>query len=186
MTIKHYLNNDFPAAVVVFLISLPLCLGIAIASGAPVFAGVIAGIAGGIIAGLLSGSNLSVSGPAAGLVIIVLSAITQLGSYPTFLLCVVLAGLLQIILGFARTGGIGHFAPASVIKGMLCSIGIILILKQLPHAFGNDLNFEGDQRFFQAAGNNTFTEIFQSFNHVTPGALLLAVVSVETWQLLLP
>src|SRR6478609_446416 len=178
MSIKRYFNFDFPPAVVVFLIALPLCLGIALASGAPMFSGIIAGIAGGIIAGFFSGSNLSVSGPAAGLTTIVLAAITEVGSFPIFLCCVVLAGLLQIALGFIRAGGIGHFVPVSVIKGMLCSIGIILILKQLPHAFGYDTDFEGDEMFIQGDGRNTFTEILQAFDYITPGALLLSVISI--------
>src|SRR6478736_297186 len=178
MSIKRYFNFDFPPAVVVFLIALPLCLGIALASGAPMFSGIIAGIVGGIVAGSLSGSNLSVSGPAAGLTTIVLSAITELNSYPVFLMCVVLAGLFQVALGFVRAGGVGHFVPVSVIKGMLCSIGIILILKQLPHAFGYDTDFEGDEMFIQRDGRNTFTEILQAFDYITPGALLLAIISI--------
>lgn len=178
MNIKQYFSYDFPASVVVFLVALPLCLGIALASGAPMFAGIIAGIVGGIVAGSFSGSNLSVSGPAAGLTTIVLASITELGSYQTFLLSVVLAGLLQIVLGFIRAGGIGHFVPVSVIKGMLCSIGIILILKQLPHAFGYDIDFEGDEMFVQGDGRNTFTEIMEATSYITPGALLLASVSI--------
>ena len=178
MNVRQYFSYDFPAAVVVFLVALPLCLGIALASGAPMFAGIIAGIAGGVVAGSLSGSNLSVSGPAAGLTTIVLAAITDLGSYPTFLLCVVLAGLLQIALGFLRAGNIGHFVPIAVIKGMLCSIGIILILKQLPHALGYDSDFEGDENFIQGDGRNTFSEILESLNYITPGALLLTIVSI--------
>lgn len=178
MSIKRYFNYDFPSAVVVFLIALPLCLGIALASGAPMFAGIIAGITGGIVAGFLSGSNLSVSGPAAGLTTIVLAAITEVGSYPVFLLCVVLAGLFQVVLGFIRAGGIGHFVPVSVIKGMLCSIGIILILKQLPHAVGYDIDFEGDEMFVQGDGRNTFSEILEALNYITPGALLLAAISI--------
>jgi len=178
MNIRQYFSYDFPSALVVFLVALPLCLGIALASGAPMFAGIIAGIAGGVIAGFFSGSNLSVAGPAAGLTTIVLSAITELGSYPTFLLAVVLAGLLQIILGFVKAGTIGHFVPVSVIKGMLCSIGIILILKQLPHAFGYDKDFEGDEMFVQGDGRNTFTEIMEAANFITPGALLLAGISI--------
>src|SRR6187402_1487630 len=178
MNIKQYFSYDLPASVVVFLVALPLCLGIALASGAPMFAGIIAGIVGGIVAGSLSGSNLSVSGPAAGLTTIVLSAITELNSFPVFLMCVVLAGLFQIVLGFVRAGGVGHFVPVSVIKGMLCSIGIILILKQLPHAFGYDVDFEGDEMFIQGDGRNTFTEILEAFNYITPGALLLATVSI--------
>ena len=178
MNIKQYFSHDLPAAVVVFLVALPLCLGIALASGAPMFSGVIAGIIGGIVAGFLSGSNVSVSGPAAGLTTIILASITELGSYPAFLLCVVLAGVIQIILGYARAGIIGHFVPVSVIKGMLGSIGIILILKQIPHALGHDANFEGDQSFMQLDGTNTFSALVQAFSFVTPGAVVLALVSI--------
>ena len=178
MNIKQYFSYDLPAEVVVFLVALPLCLGIALASGAPMFSGVIAGIIGGIVAGFFSGSNVSVSGPAAGLTTIVLASITELGSYPVFLLCVVLAGVMQIMLGYARAGVIGHFVPVSVIKGMLGSIGIILILKQIPHALGYDANFEGDQSFLQLDGENTFSALVQAFSFITPGAVLLALVSI--------
>ena len=125
-----YLKNDLPAGLVVFLVALPLCLGIALASGAPLFSGIIAGIIGGTVVAFTSGSALSVSGPAAGLTVIVLNAIGTLGSYDVFLLAVVLAGLIQIILGFLKAGVIGYYFPSSVIKGMLAAIGIILILKQ--------------------------------------------------------
>jgi MFS superfamily sulfate permease-like transporter len=131
-----YLKEDLPAGLVVFLVALPLCLGIALASGAPLFSGIIAGIVGGIVVAFASGSALSVSGPAAGLTVIVLNGITTLGSYDQFLVAVVLAGILQIILGFLKAGVIGYYFPSSVIKGMLAAIGIILILKQLPIAIG--------------------------------------------------
>ena len=133
-----YLQNDLPAGLVVFLVALPLCLGIALASGAPLFSGIIAGIVGGIVVAFASGSSLSVSGPAAGLTVIVLNAITQLGSYEIFLLAVVLAGLIQIALGYLKAGAIAYYFPSSVIKGMLAAIGIILILRQIPHALGYD------------------------------------------------
>lgn len=133
-----YLKNDIPASIVVFFVALPLCLGIALASGAPLFSGVIAGIIGGVVVGALSGSRLGVSGPAAGLAAIVLVAITDLGGYENFLLAVVIAGAFQIILGFAKAGIIGYFFPSSVIKGMLTGIGIIIILKQIPNFFGYD------------------------------------------------
>ena len=139
------LQADFPAAIVVFLVALPLCLGIALGSKAPLFSGIIAGIVGGIVIGLLSGSSLSVSGPAAGLIAIVASAILQLPSFETFLLAVVLAGFMQLILGFAKAGILGDFVPNAVIKGMLAAIGIILILKQIPHLIGYDADFEGDE-----------------------------------------
>ncbi len=130
------LRYDFPASIIVFLVALPLCLGIALASGAPLFSGVIAGVVGGVVVGLLSGSNLGVSGPAAGLAVIVLSAINELGSFEVFLFAVVLSGLIQLILGFARAGVIGYYFPGSVIKGMLAAIGILIILKQIPYAMG--------------------------------------------------
>ncbi len=131
-----YLKEDLPAGLVVFLVALPLCLGIALASGAPLFSGIIAGIVGGIVVAFASGSALSVSGPAAGLTVIVLNGITTLGSYDQFLVAVVIAGILQIILGILKAGVIGYYFPSSVIKGMLAAIGIILILKQLPIAIG--------------------------------------------------
>jgi len=133
-----YLKDDLPAGLVVFLVALPLCLGIALASGAPLFSGIIAGIVGGILVATVSGSALSVTGPAAGLTVIVLNGITDLGAYDTFLLAVVIAGMLQIILGFLKAGIIGYYFPSSVIKGMLAAIGIILILKQAPLAIGYD------------------------------------------------
>lgn len=133
-----YLKEDLPAGLVVFLVALPLCLGIALASGAPLFSGIIAGIVGGIVVASVSGSALSVTGPAAGLTVIVLNGITDLGSYDIFLLAVVMAGIIQIILGFLKAGIIGYYFPSSVIKGMLAAIGIILILKQAPLAIGYD------------------------------------------------
>ena len=133
-----HLKDDIPAGLVVFLVALPLCLGIALASGAPLFSGIISGIIGGIIVAMFSGSALSVTGPAAGLTVIVLNGITDLGSYDVFLLAVVIAGILQIILGFLKAGVIGYYFPSSVIKGMLAAIGIILILKQAPLAIGYD------------------------------------------------
>ncbi len=177
LTFKH-IKNDLPSGLVVFLVALPLCLGIALASGAPLFSGIIAGIVGGTIVAFTSGSALSVSGPAAGLTVIVLNAITQLGSYEVFLLAVVLAGLIQIALGFLKAGIIGYYFPSSVIKGMLAAIGIILILKQLPHAVGYDKDNEGDFDFIQADGQNTFSEILNSINHIHPGAVVIAAISL--------
>ncbi len=173
-----YLKNDLPAGLVVFLVALPLCLGIALASGAPLFSGIIAGIIGGTVVAFTSGSALSVSGPAAGLTVIVLNAIGTLGSYDVFLLAVVLAGLIQIILGFLKAGVIGYYFPSSVIKGMLAAIGIILILKQIPHAVGYDKDNEGDENFFQLDGENTFSEIFASLNHIHLGAVIIAAISL--------
>jgi len=173
-----YLKNDLPSGLVVFLVALPLCLGIALASGAPLFSGIIAGIIGGTVVAFTSGSALSVSGPAAGLTVIVLNAIGTLGSYDVFLLAVVLAGLIQIILGFLKAGVIGYYFPSSVIKGMLAAIGIILILKQIPHAVGYDVDNEGDFDFIQADGHNTFSEIFYAFNYIHPGAVIIAAISL--------
>ena len=179
MHLRNYWYTDFLSSVVVFLVALPLCLGIALASGAPLFSGLLAGIIGGIIVGVLSGSPLSVSGPAAGLTSIVAASILDLGSYQAFLFCVVLAGVFQIILGFAKAGSIGHFFPTSVIKGMLAGIGLILILKQIPHAVGYDADFEGDESFFQGDGRNTFSEIIEAWNYLTPGAIFIAFVSIS-------
>lgn len=178
MRLRNFWSADFPSSIVVFLVALPLCLGIALASDAPLFSGLLAGIIGGIVVGSLSGSPLSVSGPAAGLSSIVAAAIFDLGSYETFLVAVVMAGVLQILMGYAKAGSIGHFFPASVIKGMLAGIGLILILKQIPHAVGYDVDFEGDESFIQKDGRNTFSEILESFDYVTPGAIVIAFVSI--------
>lgn len=178
----NYLANlkyDLPAGVVVFLLAVPLCLGIALASGAPLFSGMIAGIVGGIIIGLLSNSHTSVSGPAAGLTAVVLVAIQQLGAFDVFLLAVVLAGLMQIALGFVHAGTIANFFPSSVIKGMLTGIGIIIILKQIPHALGYDKTAEGDESFFQASGGNTFSSLWESITEfIHPGATLASLLAI--------
>jgi MFS superfamily sulfate permease-like transporter len=171
-------SSDLPASLVVFLVALPLCLGVALASGAPLFSGIIAGIVGGIVVGFFSGSQLSVSGPAAGLTTIVLASIGKLGSYEVFLSAVVLAGLLQVALGFLRAGSIGNYFPSAVIKGMLAAIGLILILKQIPHAFGYDKDYEGDESFFQTDGENTFSELLAAFNYLNPGAIIISIVSL--------
>ncbi|MFN5168394.1 MAG: SulP family inorganic anion transporter [Cyclobacteriaceae bacterium] len=176
--LREHIVSDLPASIVVFLVALPLCLGIALASGAPLASGLIAGAIGGIVAGFLSKSSLAVSGPAAGLTTIVLSSIQDLGSFPAFLACVVVAGLLQIGLGYARAGVVGHFFPISVIKGMLAAIGLILILKQIPHALGYDADYEGDESFIQPDGQNTFTEILQAIRHPTPGAIVVSTISL--------
>src|SRR6187549_2483092 len=133
-----YLKNDFPSSIVVFLVALPLCLGISLASGAPFFSGIISGIIGGVVIGLLSGSKLSVSGPAAGLAALVLSAITNIGAFDLFLCAVLIAGIIQILISVAKLGGIAIYFPSSVIKGLLTSIGILIIAKQIPHAVGYD------------------------------------------------
>lgn len=172
------LKYDLPASLVVFFVAVPLCLGIALASGAPLFSGIIAGIVGGIVVSLISGSPLGVSGPAAGLAVIVLNAITDLGAFDTFLVAVVLAGLIQIILGILKAGVIGYYFPNSVIKGMLSGIGIIIILKQIPHAFGYDADPEGDFAFFQTDGHNTFSELFYMLNYISPSAVIISVISL--------
>lgn len=182
------LRYDFPSSMVVFFVAVPLCLGIALASGAPLFSGIIAGIVGGIVVGAISNSQLGVSGPAAGLTVIVLTAIQQLGSFEVFLVAVVLAGLIQIGLGLVRAGIIGYYFPTSVIKGMLTAIGIIIILKQIPHAFGYDADYEGDMAFAQADGHNTFSELFYMLQGITPAALLISSVGLAIilfWDLYL-
>ncbi len=173
-----FLKNDIPASIVVFFVALPLCLGIALASGAPLFSGLIAGIVGGIVVGSLSGSQIGVSGPAAGLAAIVLTAIGALGGYENFLLAVVIGGVIQLIFGFLKAGIIGYYFPSSVIKGMLTGIGIIIILKQIPHFFGYDADPEGDFSFFQVDGENTFSEIFVMFSNISLGPTIIAIVGL--------
>ncbi|MFB0925599.1 MAG: SulP family inorganic anion transporter, partial [Vicingaceae bacterium] len=172
------IKQDLPASIVVFFVAVPLCLGIALASGAPLFSGLISGIVGGIIVGALSNSSLGVSGPAAGLAVIVLTAIQTLGVFEVFLLAVVLAGILQIIMGLLKGGVIGYYFPSSVIKGMLTGIGIIIILKQIPHAFGYDADYEGDLTFEQADGENTFSELFNMLDYISPGAVIVSIISL--------
>ena len=171
------LRYDLPASIIVFLVAVPLCLGIALASGAPLFSGIIAGIVGGIVVGALSGSQLGVSGPAAGLAVIVLTAINELGAFEIFLMAVVLGGVFQLILGFMRAGIIGYYFPSSVIKGMLSGIGIIIILKQIPHAFGYDNDYEGSLAFKAPGGENTFSQLFTMFEAISPGALVITSLS---------
>lgn len=172
------IKSDLPASIVVFFVAVPLCLGIALASGAPLFSGIISGIIGGIIVGIASKSPLGVSGPAAGLAVIVLTAIGTLGSWPAFLLAVVIAGFIQLALGFAKAGFIAYFFPSSVIKGMLTGIGLLIILKQIPHAFGYDKDPEGDDAFLQSDGGTTFSGIENALNSITPGAILIAGISL--------
>ncbi len=180
-----HLKDDLPAGLVVFLVALPLCLGIALASGAPLFAGLISGIIGGLVVAALSDSPLGVSGPAAGLAVIVLNAITELGGFEVFLVAVVLAGVIQLIMGFAKAGIIAYFFPSSVIHGMLAGIGVIISLKQIPHALGYDKVPEGDFSFNQSDGYNTFGELFHVLNFVSPGVLVVSLVSLVillTWE----
>ena len=175
-----FLKTDMLSGMVVFLVALPLCLGIAVASGAPPFAGIITGILGGIVVGMLSSSHVSVSGPAAGLIAIVVAAITDLG-FETFLVAVVLAGVFQLALGFAKAGAISSYFPSGVIEGMLTAIGIIIIKKELPHAIGYDKEHEGDFFSYQlmdASDKGIFTEIVHSFNYAHTGAIIVTVVSL--------
>ncbi|MFT4752729.1 MAG: MFS superfamily sulfate permease-like transporter [Salibacteraceae bacterium] len=172
------LKSDLPSSIVVFLVAMPLCLGIALASGAPLYAGIISGIIGGIVVGSLSGSALGVSGPAAGLAVIVLTAINDLPSYEIFLVAVILAGIIQLVMGYIRAGIIGYYFPSSVIHGMLTGIGILIFLKQLPHAFGYDADSEGDMEFLQSDGHNTFTELYYMLENITPGAMIITAVSL--------
>lgn len=171
------LQSDIPASIVVFLVAMPLCLGIALASGAPLFSGLIAGMIGGIVVGALSGSSLGVSGPAAGLAVIVLDIITGLG-FETLLVVVVLAGIIQVILGYVKGGVIGYYFPSSVIMGMLSGIGIIIFMKQIPHALGYDKDPEGDLAFQQPDGETTISELFNIVEYISPGALIITLVSL--------
>lgn len=183
------LRHDAPASLVVALVALPLCLGIALASGAPLFSGVVAGIVGGIVVGAVSRSPLSVSGPAAGLTVIVLTAIKDMGTFNAFLTAVILAGCLQVVFGVLRAGIVSDFFPASVIKGMLAAIGLILILKQIPHAVGYDADYEGDDSFMQPDGENTFSTVWHLWDYnMLPGALFISISSLiflfmwDKWQ----
>lgn len=179
-------RNDLPSSLVVFLVALPLCLGVGLAStnvegmnGLPnVFSGIIAGIIGGVVVGSLSGSRVGVSGPAAGLITIILAALVTLGSFETFLVAVLIAGVVQVIAGFTGLGIIADYFPNTVIKGMLAAIGITLILKEIPHAVGYDKDFFGDESFFQMDGHNTFSELMYAFGSLTPGAIIISVISV--------
>ncbi len=167
MKLFNYWKKDLPASLVVFFVALPLCLGIALASGAPPFAGLIAGLVGGVLVGYLSGSSIGVSGPAAGLVVIVFNAITELGSYELFLTSVILAGIIQILLGVFRAGVIGYYFPSAVIKGMLSAIGIMIFVQQIPLAFG----FSGDV-------NTDRINLSGLHDQITPGAILISVISL--------
>ncbi|MFD2919480.1 SulP family inorganic anion transporter [Terrimonas rubra] len=169
------LGSDIPASIVVFLVALPLCLGVALASNAPPFSGIIAGIAGGVVVGLMSKSHLSVSGPAAGLTAIVAAAIALVPSYEVFLVAVVLAGVLQLILGIAKLGIIGDYVPNSVIKGMLAAIGLILILNQVPHLLGDDSHFMSDEGVIPEKGN-IFQNFFSAFGNINSTALIIGGV----------
>jgi MFS superfamily sulfate permease-like transporter len=178
---KKYFSSigaDLPASIVVFLVAIPLCLGIAVASGVSEMSGIVAGVVGGMLVGLLSGSQLSVSGPAAGLTAVVAASLMKLPSVEAFFLAVVIAGVFQIIMGVVKLGGIGNYVPNSVIKGMLAAIGIILILKQLPHLVGYDKDYEGDETFIQLSGENTFSSFVNSLNAFTPIAFFIGIVGL--------
>lgn len=193
------ITSDLSASVVVLLVAIPLCLGIALGSGAPLFSGIIAGIVGGIVVGIASGSSLSVSGPAAGLTVIVATAILKLQVFEAFLLAVVIAGVIQLILGYVKAGVIGDYIPNAVIKGMLAAIGLILILKQVPHLIGYDADFSGDENFSQGNDENTFSGLWNAVNYITPSAVVIGgsallilifwsrpVISSNKWLQLVP
>jgi len=175
--VRKNLKYNLPSSIVVFLVALPLCLGIAMASGAPLFAGLLTGIIGGLVIASISGSQLSVSGPAAGLTVIVFGAISTLG-YNTFLLAVVLAGVIQLILGLIKAGTIGNYFPSAVIEGMLAAIGIIIILKQIPHALGYDADFFGSESFKQLNGENTLRALESAVNAISMGAFVITLISL--------
>jgi MFS superfamily sulfate permease-like transporter len=170
-------KKDFQSSLVVFLVALPLCLGIALASNVPLSAGIFAGIIGGIVVGAISGSSLSVSGPAAGLTVIIASTLQVTGSFEALALAIFLSGIFQIIFGLIRVGAIGDYFPSSVIKGMLAAIGIILILKQFPHAVGFDADFMGDESYFEDSGRNTFSQLIYALNLFHPGAVVISLIS---------
>lgn len=169
---------DVPAGVVVFLVALPLCLGIAVASGAPLIAGVVAGVVGGLVVGALSGSPLMVSGPAAGLTPIVLLGIERVGGFERLLPAVVLAGGLQLLLSAGRAGIVAYYMPSSVIKGMLAGIGLTLVLKQVPHAVGYDADAEGDLSFIEPSGGTTLSTLVESLQQIQPGAVAVALLGI--------
>lgn len=186
---KHILSSwkqDLPASLVVYLVALPLCLGVAFAStdvkgidGLPnIFSGIIAGMVGGIVVGALSGSRLGVSGPAAGLITIVAGAIATLGSFEGLILAVFLSGLIQIAAGYLKAGVIGHYFPSSVIKGMLAAIGLTLILKEIPHILGYDKDPMGQMDFINQDGHNTFSELMYAYQYVSPGAVIIGLISL--------
>lgn len=179
------LKHDFPAGVVVFLVALPLCLGVALASGAPLFSGVVAGIVGGIVISVLSGSQLSVSGPAAGLTAITFSAIQELGQFETFLLAGLIAGAIQLTLGYIGAGAISSFIPNSVIRGMLVAIGLILIIKQIPHAVGYGVDLIVDETYAPESPASLLHEIARAMDYISWGATAVcvgAILIVLTWD----
>ena len=184
---SNFLTHDGLAGVMVFLVALPLSLGIALGSGAPLFSGVIAAIAGGLVVSVISQSEVSVSGPSAGLAMIVFTAIADVGSFRGFLAAVVLSGLLQCVFGAFRLGFIANYVPYSVIKGMLAGIGLLIILKQIPHALGRDVDYMGDFHFLDVGGNNILSDIASAVASAAPGAVIIFVLSITvliawTWM----
>jgi MFS superfamily sulfate permease-like transporter len=174
----RHLKDDIPAGIVVFLVALPLCLGIALASGAPLFSGLISGLVGGLIVSWLSGSQLAVSGPAAGLTVIVFNAIETIGSFQGLLVACVLAGVMQLVLGFLRAGIIGAFFPSAVIEGMLAAIGLILIIKQVPHATGYHTSYEGDESYMKETAHSSFMDLLDAFSGISPGSVVISAVAL--------
>lgn len=168
--------RDYLAGLVVFFVALPLCLGIALASNAPLASGLVSGVIGGIVVGFLSGSHTSVSGPAAGLAAVVAAQIATLGSFESLLAATVIAGVLQIVIGLSRGGLIALFFPSSVIKGLLAAIGVLLVLKQIPHILGHDPDPEGEMSFVQPDGRNTLGELLETFYDLHVGAATVGLV----------
>lgn len=177
ITFKHF-KNDSLSSLVVFLVAIPLCFGIALASGAPLFSGLVTGIIVGIVVALLSGSQLAVSGPAAGFAVIVYNAIEDIGFFEGFLVAVVLAGVIQLILGYLKTGTIGNYFPSSVIKGMLAAVGILLIIKQIPHIFGYDEDYLGSLNFWQNKDENALSTLFSAPQNIDLTAFIISMVSL--------
>lgn len=172
------LGRDLVAGVVVFLVAVPLCLGIALASGAPIMSGLVSGIVGGIVVGLMSGSSISVSGPAAGLAAIVFAQIRDLGTFEAFLLAVMIGGALQVVLGAVRAGALANYFPNNVIKGLLAAIGVLLVLKQVPHLVGYDADYEGDMSFGRIGGGTTVSDLGQALKAFVPGAMAVGFASL--------
>ena len=171
------LKSDFTSSIVLFLVALPLCLGIAVASDAPLMSGVIAGIFGGIFISSLTKSPLAIAGPAAGMSIIVANGIYDLGPYENFLFAVVVAGAMQMILGLLGFARLGHLIPSSVIKGMTASIGLVLLFKQIPHGLGYDISPEGEESFF-SADENTITQLYNAISNIHPGAFIIFILGL--------
>jgi MFS superfamily sulfate permease-like transporter len=181
---KH-IGSDLKAGLVVFLVAIPLCLGISLLQGAPLIAGIISGVIGGTIVSFISKSNLSVSGPSAALTGVVVVAIIGLGTYEKFLTAVCIAGIIQVLFGVLRTGFISHYIPSAVVKGEIAAVGIILVAKQIPHLFGYDQDPEGDQSFLQIDGQNTFSEITNIISTISFGSLFIGIISflvLFVWQ----